>query len=264
MRRYITLLSLIAFCPFFAVSQTNVDSESLSGVVEIEPKSGIESGRVDLQNNHITNPDVMALKGEEALTREDYANAASLFALACGHGNPNHCERAFEVLATPSGLELPAHLHITVAVQACHVGIASGCQKRNALLERADTECAAENANACGDAGMIRLFGKGTAQERILGAENYARACALGHLDACHSYGQILASGSVLPYDPDATFDAFEQSCAETHVHNCTLAGLYFSSDQFDSYDPERARSFFVSGCEYGDGFACEELAGLE
>ncbi|MEM9377615.1 MAG: hypothetical protein AAGA72_15460 [Pseudomonadota bacterium] len=263
MRLCIIIVWLIALSPFVALGQTDTGVESASGVIEIENTKANGSGQIDLQHNHITDPNIMARKGEEALMREDYANAISFFTLACGRETLTYCDRAFEILEDRSELELPPHMHITLGHQACAAGIQSGCDRLAVYLETADIGCAAEDADACVDAGMIRLFGKGADKEAVRGAKNYARACALGHLDACQTYGQIVASGSVLPSDPDAALEAFERSCTESHAHNCIIAGLRYADDHFESYEPQRAQAFFKKGCDYGDAFACEHQARL-
>lgn len=263
MRLCFLILGLIAFSPFAALGQIDTGVESASGEVELDLTIDNAPQRVDLQSNKVVSADLIARKGEEALARGEYADAASLFAAACRNNNLDFCHRALDIVDRQSNTELPSEVHKIVGLMACRAGVQPGCDRLKAYLVEADTGCAAGDANACVEAGMVRLSGVGTMQEPTRGIENYGRACELGHLDACQNYGQLIASGSILPADPDAALAAFEQSCADTHAHNCAFAGWRYAFDDFEFQDLALATEFYEKGCNYGDAFACAELTRL-
>ncbi|MEL6724025.1 MAG: hypothetical protein AAFP81_15660 [Pseudomonadota bacterium] len=256
MLRLVAPLLFLILCPHIAAGQEPLDPDSISGVVNVDSSEQNSTREIAIS----ANPEIMEREAETALTREDYATAVSLFSAACVLQGQANCDRAYQVLDEQDGLVLPPHMPVILAQNACSSGVDSGCLRLDALLTDADTACADLDADACAQAGMIRLLGHEREPDPRRGAEDYGKACDLGNWDACLDYAHIASAGTILSLDPDQVQQAFERSCRETHPHNCTISGLHYASHSATLEKLSLAESFLEKGCGYGDDFACSEL----
>ncbi|MEL7040346.1 MAG: hypothetical protein AAGL90_02410 [Pseudomonadota bacterium] len=255
MRRIVFCLFFLSLVPVAGAAQAQSDPPGISGVATINTDDAVVETK---------NVDVLAGQADEALLREEYQRAASLFIGACLKTSLRYCDRAQSIIDAESEISFSPDLQIILYHKACLYGRDVACQALKAFVARADAACVAGDAVACVKAGTSRVLGKGIGNDPAGGAQDFARACALGHRDACLRYAGFLADGWHVARDPSAAKHAFQASCAETHAQNCALAGLHYASGHVGVQDRALAKAFFDQGCAYGDPFACEERAHLD
>lgn len=136
----------------------------------------------------------------------------------CGIGKPEICHQLGEDLFDPTQLGHDRERALKAFAQACRLGYVRSCTPpvESAPVPTAevlDRDCAADQAPACVNLGLMLLRGDGIAPDPARGAALHIKACDLGLAVACGRLGVLYRTGNGLPRDEAKAAAAFARAC---------------------------------------------------
>lgn len=181
----------------------------------------------------------------------DAAKAAAYFGRACDLGERMVCAERDRLasLAAPAPRITPAE-----------VAAASGANALRPEL-RLQAGCAAKNAAACTDMGVMLMNGApNLPKDEVAAATHFRLACDLNHGPGCRALGMALQGGRGAAASLPQAQAAYVKACTANDAQGCGRAGNLSLTGQGVPKDIPQGLILLTRGCDQRDAMSCNTL----
>ena len=120
--------------------------------------------------------------------------------------------------------------------------------------------CTVDEPEVCVELAHEWRNGIGVPRDAIQAESYLGIACEGGLADACNDAGMMKMVGDVVPEDKEGGFALFTKGCSKDHIGACYNLGLAYANGDGVERDNNQAREYFVFTCERGLSLACDRL----
>lgn len=131
------------------------------------------------------------------------------------------------------------------------------------LRQKSNTECAANNYDACLTAGDSYRKGTGGAQDHGLALKAYERACKGRNGKGCASQAYMVLKGRGLDADPASARSLYRQSCDYGEVSGCAAYGNMVYTGTGGAKNVTQGTDILRDACNRDYRWACDRLNDL-
>ncbi len=120
--------------------------------------------------------------------------------------------------------------------------------------------CAAGDARACTNLGVMFENGQGVYGDEVKAAELYDDGCEGGDSLGCTYLGFMYQGGRGVPESPVKAYEMFRLGCEAAHSVACTHLGISYETGKGVKVDYGRAGRFYSQGCAGHHAPGCRRL----
>ena len=120
--------------------------------------------------------------------------------------------------------------------------------------------CAAGDARACTNLGVMFENGQGVYGDEVKAAELYDDGCEGGDSLGCTYLGFMYQGGRGVPASPVKAYEMFRLGCEASHSVACTHLGISYETGKGVKVDYGRAGRFYSQGCAGHHAPGCRRL----
>jgi serine/threonine protein kinase len=224
-------------------------------------------------------------KAEALLDKEQYAEAAPLFAQTCDAGRARGCADLAYLYDQGKGVEKDDSRAAVLATKACNASDAYGCLAIGELYEEGQgvtqdysravefyiKACKGHFSDGCHRlrqmyeilAGMYES-GQGVAADSSQAAVFHSKACDAGDADGCNNLGVMYSNGQGVEKDEARAVSLLSKACDMGNGNGCFNLGRRYLNGLGVAKDIDKARSLFKISCDVGIKESCDELKKLQ
>ncbi len=207
---------------------------------------------------------------------EHDSEAAKLYEKACGlWGGAEGCARLGNMLIKGWGVKRDSFRGVQRIEEGCSKGSGFACAELGKIYaggiykardpvkayEYYQKACSLFDGEGCRLIAQLYRNGEGVARDSKRSHEFFERGCKTGHLPSCHQVAVDLYQAVGTTRDLTKALNYYENACGGGFAKSCNEVGfLYDKGEGGVKQDKQKAAQSFEKGCEWGDGWSCENL----